>query len=222
MTQESIPDILADSHDHGEPAQGLTLEARVEALLFVADGPVSTERLVASLMTQIEEIEEAIESLRRSGLTRGVRLQRKGQYAQLVTAPELAGDIERFLGLDLSGKLSPAALETLAIIAYKQPITRAEIDSIRGVQSDSVIRSLVSKGLIEEVGRLEQAGRPIVYGTTFEFLQYFGLQDLSQLPPLEPGEEEFSLPASNGELQSEGQGMGGQSRPVQFQGSEEA
>ena len=97
------------------------------------------------------------------------------------------------LGLDLSGKLSPATLEALAIVAYKQPVTRSEVDAVRGVQSDYVMRSLVSKGLIEEIGRLDQAGRPIIYGTTFEFLQHFGLTDLSELPPLEP--DEFEIPA---------------------------
>jgi len=115
-----------------------------------------------------------------------MRLQRKGQRVQLVTAPEAAGVIERFMGLDLSSRLSPAALETLAIVAYTQPITRSDVDGVRGVNSDSVLRSLTTKGLIEEIGRLDQAGRPILYGTTFEFLQHFGLSDLSELPPLEP------------------------------------
>jgi segregation and condensation protein B len=103
----------------------------------------------------------------------------------MVTAPEAAPHIERFLDLELSSKLSAPALETLAIVAYQQPVTRAEMEAVRGVNCDSVLRTLLSKGLIEEVGRLPQAGRPIVYGTTFEFLQHFGLQDLAELPPLE-------------------------------------
>jgi segregation and condensation protein B len=103
----------------------------------------------------------------------------------MVTAPEAADQVRRFLGLELSGKLSPAALETLAIVAYRQPVTRAQIEAIRGVNSDSVLRTLVNHGLIEEQGRLEQAGRPIIFGTTFEFLQQFGLSDLEQLPSLE-------------------------------------
>ena len=107
---------------------------------------------------------------------------------QMVTAPESADHVRRFLGLELSGKLSAAALETLAIIAYRQPATRAQIESIRGVNSDSVLRTLLNYGLIEEVGRLDQAGRPILYGTTFEFLQEFGLSDLHQLPVLSAGE----------------------------------
>ncbi|MGC8825976.1 MAG: SMC-Scp complex subunit ScpB [Anaerolineae bacterium] len=168
----------------------------IEAVLFVADEPVSVERLAATLMVDQEMVEQALDILREQCAARGVRLQRKGHRVQMVTAPETAEVVERFLGLDVTSRLSPAALETLAIVAYRQPITRAEVDAIRGVQSDSVLRTLVSRGLIEEVGRLEQAGRPILYGTTFEFLQYFGLEDLSQLPPLEP---EGSAPAEASE-----------------------
>ena len=81
-------------------------------------------------------------------------------------------------------------METLAIVAYRQPVTRAQVEYVRGVNSDSVLRTLINRGLIEERGRLEQVGRPIVYGTTFEFLQYFGLQDLAELPPLDEGERD--------------------------------
>jgi len=93
--------------------------------------------------------------------------------------------VERFLGLEATSRLSRAALETLAIIAYRQPISRPQVDAIRGVNSDGVIRSLLSKGLIEEVGRAEGPGRPILYGTTAAFLQAFGLTSLDELPPLE-------------------------------------
>jgi segregation and condensation protein B len=103
----------------------------------------------------------------------------------MVTAPEATDFVRRFLGLELTSKLSPAALETLAIVAYRQPATRAQIEAVRGVNSDSVLRTLVNRGLVEEVGRLDQAGRPIIYGTTFEFLQQFGLSSVEQLPPLE-------------------------------------
>ena len=105
----------------------------------------------------------------------------------MVTAPEAAGYVRRFLGLELTGKLSPAALETLAVVAYRQPTTRADVEAVRGVNSDSVLRTLINRGLIEEQGRLDQAGRPIVYGTTFEFLQHFGLSGIDQLPPLGEG-----------------------------------
>jgi len=160
----------------------------IEALLFVADEPTSLERLAQTLMVDETLVDQAVELLRGLYAGRGMRVQRKGRRVQLVTAPEAAAVIERFMGLDLSSRLSPAALETLAIVAYKQPITRSDIDGVRGVNSDSVLRSLMTKGLIEEIGRLDQAGRPILYGTTFEFLQHFGLSDLSELPPLEPAE----------------------------------
>jgi segregation and condensation protein B len=168
----------------------------VEALLFVADEPVSLERLAAVLLVEPAMLDRAITELQANSAARGIRVQRKGQRVQMVTAPEAAPAIERFLGLDLASRLSPAALETLAIVAYRQPVTRADVDAVRGVQSDSVLRSLVNKGLGEEVGRLDQAGRPILYGTTFEFLQHFGLQDLTQLPALEP--EERGTPALPG------------------------
>ena len=114
-----------------------------------------------------------------------MRLQRSGNRVQLVTAPELAPSVERFLGLEARARLSRAALETLAIIAYRQPITRPKIESIRGVGSDSVLRTLLSVGLIEEVGRAPTVGRPILYSTTFEFLQHFGLRSLEELPALD-------------------------------------
>jgi segregation and condensation protein B len=166
-------------------------ESLLESLLFVADEPVAVSQLAKVLEVEPKSIEEALERLRAEYGRRGLRIQRKGERVQMVTAPEAAPHIERFLGLRLSGKLSTAALETLAIIAYQQPITRAQIEAVRGVNCDGVLRTLTSKGLIEEIGRLKQAGRPILYGTTFEFLQYFGLQDLAELPPLEgEGDEE--------------------------------
>jgi segregation and condensation protein B len=101
---------------------------------------------------------------------------------QLTTAPELSESIEEFLGLEATSTLSQAALETLAIIAYKQPVTRPEVDVIRGVNSDGVMRTLLSKGLIEELGRADTPGRPIFYGTSSEFLQHFGLETIDALP----------------------------------------
>jgi segregation and condensation protein B len=161
------------------------VESLLESLLFVADAPVAVSQLARVLEVEVKCIEEALERLRVEYSQRGLRVQRRGERVQVVTAPDAAPYIERFLGLQLSGKLSTAALETLAIIAYQQPVTRAQIEGVRGVNCDGVLRTLARKGLIEEIGRLEQAGRPILYGTTFEFLQYFGLQDLAELPPLE-------------------------------------
>jgi segregation and condensation protein B len=123
-------------------------------------------------------------------------VQRLGERVQLVSAPEAAAAIERFLGLDLTTKLSPAALETLAIIAYKQPVTRAQIDELRGVASDGVLRTLIHRNLVEQGERLEQAGRPFQFRTTFDFLQHFGLQSLEDLPSIDGADE--STPGATG------------------------
>lgn len=156
----------------------------LEALLFVAAEPTPIQRLATALGLPQERIDVGLTQLATLCQNRGIRLQRQRDTVQLVSAAEAADTIETFLGLDLTTKLSRAALETLAIIAYRQPATRPQIDAIRGVNSDGVMRTLLNRGLIEEVGRLEQAGRPILYGTTFEFLQYFGLTSLADLPSL--------------------------------------
>lgn len=178
-----------DEIEGNEQQPGLNLQARVESLLFVASEPVSIERLASVLEVDAGQVEAVLHHLEAEYEGRGMRLQRKGRRVQMVTAPEAADLVRSFLGLELGGKLSPAALETLAIVAYSQPVTRAEIESVRGVNSDSVLRTLLNRGLLEEIGRLEQAGRPIIYGTTFEFLQQFGLSSLEQLPPLNPPED---------------------------------
>lgn len=162
------------------------LDRLLEALLFVADGPIAASQLAQVLQLDEAEIVAGLSRLQQAHLERGVRLQEdKGRY-QLVTAPEAAPYVEKLLGLDLSAKLSRAALETLAVIAYRQPVTRAQVEAVRGVDCDGVIRTLLAKGLVCDLGRLEQAGRPILLGTTPDFLQYFGLQGLAELPPLEP------------------------------------
>lgn len=177
----------------GEPLSEDELMRLVESLLFVADEPVPIARLARTLEVPEAMVQVVLDRLARECQTRGIRLQRTAGRVQLVSAPEAAPYIERFLGLELTSRLSPAALEVLAIIAYRQPITRAQIEAIRGVSCDAVLRTLVSRGLVEEVGRLEQAGRPILYGTTFQFLQYFGLSSLEELPPLEPERVQSSL-----------------------------
>ncbi len=162
----------------------LPLAALVESLLFVAPEPVSVANLAAGLAADVDQIEQALQELAALYTSRGLRVQRHRDRVQLVTAPEASAVVERFLGLDLTTRLSPAALETLAIIAYRQPITRSQIDELRGVSSDGVLRTLLHWGLVEQGERLEQAGRPFQYGTTFDFLRFFGLQSLDDLPPL--------------------------------------
>ncbi len=183
------PETRSESQAGSGERPALTVKALVECLLFVANEPIPVDRLAGVVETSGEEVEGALQALEQEYAERGLRLQRKRQRVQIVTAPEAADYVRRLLGLELTGKLSPAALETLAIVAYQQPVTRAEIEAIRGVNSDSVLRTLTSRGLIEEEGRLDQVGRPIIYGTTFEFLQEFGLLSLEQLPPLEATED---------------------------------
>ena len=157
----------------------------VESLLFVAPEPVKVSSLAAALDESLERVEEALQQIVASQMERGLRVQRQGERVQLVTPPEAAACIERFLGLDLTTRLTPAALEALAVIAYKQPVTRAQIDELRGVSSDGVLRTLLHRGLVEQGERLDTAGRPFHYRTTFDFLQHFGLQSLDDLPALE-------------------------------------
>jgi segregation and condensation protein B len=170
-----------------EPDPDQTI-ARIEALLFVASGSVAPGQLATALNVPLRMVEQYIEILERrlqsDSTPHGLRLQRHHGRIQLTTASEMSQDIERFLGLEISSKLSRAALETLAIIAYQQPVTRPEIDAVRGVSSDSVLKSLLSKGLVQEIGRAERPGRPILYTTTSDFLSHFGLNSLEELPPL--------------------------------------
>jgi len=169
--------------------QEIGLAALVESMLFVASGPIPISRLAKALETTQTAVKSLLRELGKDYETRGIRLQWTGNNVQLTTAPAAAMLIERFLGLELTTRLSQAALEVLAIIAYMQPITRPQVDQIRGVNSDGSLRTLLSKGLIEEVGRMDTPGRPILYGSTPEFLQHFGLTILDELPPLEDEEE---------------------------------
>ncbi len=166
------------------PNTGLGLSAQIEALLFVAPGAVTVSQLATALGVTNRKIEKELPVLEAEFSQRGLRLQRHRGRIQLVSAPELAPQVEFFLGLEATSRVSRAALETMAIVAYQQPVTRPQIDSIRGVNSDGVMKTLLSKGLIQEVGRAEGPGRPILYSTTPEFLGYFGLTSIDELPPL--------------------------------------
>jgi segregation and condensation protein B len=162
----------------------LDIPAALEALLFVSAEPVPPAQLATAMQISVAAVEQGLSQLDGELQTRGLRLQRHGGRVQLTTAPETADLVERFLGLEATSRLSRAALETLAIIAYQQPVTRPSVDAVRGVNSDGVMKSLLSKGLIQEIGRTEGPGRPILYGTTPDFLQHFGLNTLGELPPL--------------------------------------
>jgi segregation and condensation protein B len=168
----------------------LPLSVKIEAILFVAAEPVPATQLATALDVSSSVVERGLNELDASLLTRGLRLQRHGGRVQLTTAPEFGELIERFLGLDSTTHLTRAALETLAIVAYQQPVTRPQIDSIRGVNSDSMIKSLLNKGLVLESGRADGPGRPILYSTSPEFLQHFGLNSILEMPPLAKPEDE--------------------------------
>ena len=158
----------------------------IEAILFVAGEPVCVEDLAHALDLTVGELSEHLNALRDvyDLDARGIRLARFGDSVQLTTRPDYAPYIERLLQPIQKQSLSQAALETLSIIAYRQPVTKAEIEAVRGVKCDYSVASLVNKELICEVGRRESLGRPILYGTTPKFLQHFGIESLDELPPM--------------------------------------
>jgi len=165
--------------------QTLSLTALVEAILFVSPEPLNVNQISNLLDVTPRVVKIAIEELDQQYQDRGIRLQHHNGKIQITSAPEAASIIENMLDLETTSTLSQAALETLSIIAYQQPITRPQVDSIRGVNSDGVLRTLLSKGLIDDVGRAEGPGRPILYSTTTEFLKHFGLTSFEELPPLD-------------------------------------
>jgi segregation and condensation protein B len=171
-----------------EAAPPLSLTALVESILFVASEPVPVSLVAASLDATPEAVEDALIQLAGEYDTRGFKVLRIGDRVHLTSSPRAAAAVEKFLGYEHTIGLSRAALETLAILAYKQPLTRPGVDSIRGVNSESVLENLMAKGLVEETGRAEGPGRPILYGTTPAFLRHFGLGSMAELPPLELGD----------------------------------
>jgi segregation and condensation protein B len=181
---EEIIDAPVDGAENGERAPiGLT-EASLEALLFVAERPL-TRREIASLAgVDRDTVDARLGDLEVSLRDRGVRLLVSGDRIELTTSREAGALIARYVGADAI-RLSPAALETLAIVAYRQPVTKAAVERIRGVDSDYTIRALLHRRLVVELGRAEAPGRPFLYGTGFEFLERFGLTTLEELPPLD-------------------------------------
>lgn len=170
------------------------MAAALEALLFIAPEPVPLPDLRRALQVRQPTLERVIEFLGKSLSEgkRGLRLQRHNDMLRLVTAPETALYIEKLKGAQATQRLSDAALETLALIAYTQPTTRPQIEAIRGVDCSGVVNTLMQRGLVVEVGRLDTVGHPILYGTTLAFLQHFGLERPDQLPSV------AGLPFRNG------------------------
>ena len=167
-----------------EPAHELSV-AQLEALLFVAEKPLSRREIATLAGVDRQTVDELLGDLEVALRERGLRLVAAGDAVQLVTAPDAGALIARYVGADAT-RLSPAALETLAIVAYRQPVTRGLIERIRGVDSDYVLRTLLHRRLVVEQGRADTPGRPILYGTGFDFLERFGLTSLDDLPPLDP------------------------------------
>jgi segregation and condensation protein B len=169
-------------------------KAIIEGLLFAAgDGGLSLKQIAIVLEISEEQAISVLDELKAdySKADRGIQLIELAGVYQLATKKEHAPYLKKLVEAPGSSSLSQAALETLAIIAYRQPITRAEIEEIRGVKSDKPLQTLIAKALVKEIGRAEGTGRPILYGTTKEFLDYFGLKTIEELPPLpELNEEE--------------------------------
>ena len=190
MTNEETPTHLKKRKpkliERPEPEELLPI---LEAVLFVADAPIEVAALARTVNAPKQEVLDRLADLAEACRDRGVRLQQTGDLVQLVSAPRTAAYVERFLGLE-HPPLTNASLETLAIIAYRQPMTRAGIESVRGVDCDGPIRTLIARGLIEEVGRAPVIGRPTLFGTTVRFLEYFGLEKPDDLPPLPQLDEE--------------------------------
>ncbi len=159
-------------------------EAALEALLFVAERPLTRREIATLAGTDRATVDARLGDLEVGLGTRGIRLVVDGDRVELATAPEAGALVARYVGAE-AVRLSPASLETLAIVAYRQPITKAAVERIRGVDSDYTMRSLQHRRLIVELGRADAPGRPFLYGTGFEFLERFGLTSLDGLPPLD-------------------------------------
>lgn len=179
---DEVLDRLAGSSP-GPGAARLSIED-LEALLFVAERPLSRREIATVAGVDAETVDGILGDLEVALRDRGIRVVSSGERVQLVTAPGAGSLIARYVGAE-GQRLSPAALETLAIVAYRQPVTRGGIERIRGVDSDYVVRSLLHRRLVVELGRAETPGRPILYGTGFEFLERFGLTSLDELPVLD-------------------------------------
>jgi segregation and condensation protein B len=157
----------------------------IESLLFVAEKPVSIKELAEASGIMSSEIQKHLKEIAEDFKEKGIRLIKKDENFHFATAPENSKEVSALLNEELRNELSPAAIEVLAIITYKQPITRGEIEEIRGVNSDYLVKNLLIRGLICEVGRKETVGKPVQYGTTLQFINFFGLHTDENIPKLE-------------------------------------
>ncbi|MFH2033961.1 MAG: SMC-Scp complex subunit ScpB [Candidatus Margulisiibacteriota bacterium] len=164
---------------------GDKIKSIIESLLFVTRKPLTLEEMERIIGAEKQQLEESLNALEQEYSCRGVRVLRVAHGYILGTDPDNSGFVDALITTKIEATLSPAALETLAIVSYRQPITRGEIEVVRGVNSDGVVDTLLEKKLIEPKGKSQTVGRPMLFGTTQEFLRHFGLKDLQDLPPLE-------------------------------------
>lgn len=178
-----------------------SLKGRIEAVLYVSGEAVSIRDMAKALQISEPALKKALNEIRDEYdyEQRGFLLKRFGDKVQLATRPLYSEDVVRLLQPVQQQSLTQAAMETLAVVAYKQPVTRAEVEAIRGVKCDYSLQSLMIKGMIDEVGRKDTIGRPILYGTTDKFLSHFGIQTLEELPPLPEHDEEAASEAGDAE-----------------------
>ncbi len=181
MTERGVS--VGETEETAESTEALT-STTLEALLFVAERPLSRREIASLTGADAGTVDALLGDLEVTLRDRGIRLLAADERVQLATAPEAGALIARYIGAD-GARLSAASLETLAIVAYRQPITRSAVERIRGVDSDYVLRSLLHRRLVVEHGRADTPGRPILYATGFDFLERFGLTSLDELPPLE-------------------------------------
>jgi segregation and condensation protein B len=189
------------------------LKRVIESILFVADGPVDVRTLARLAEATADDVNSALDELGEESSTRGVRIQRTGQAAQMVSAPETAPFVQTYLGIDEHQRLSPTVLVTLTVIAYKQPVTKGEVERILRKNCDYSVMMLKARELITEIGRAEGPGRPYLYGTTFKFLEHFGLEKPEDLPPLP--ELEVAAAAAEAQEESSEAGEGGETPATQ-------
>lgn len=161
------------------------IKGAVESILFISKKPISAKEISECNHFEIEIVEKILEELILEYESKSLQIIKLAKGYIMATRPKFSAYIESFLKNPLHITLSPQALETLSIISYRQPIAKPDIENIRGVMCDAVIKSLFEKKLIKEMGRADRIGRPILYGTTQDFLKHFGLNDLSDLPPLD-------------------------------------
>lgn len=182
-----MSNIDVEQYEFKDLSRKARMKSVIESLLFVTGEPLLLKDISANLELDEKIVADILEDMAKDYLNeaRGILLISINGAYQLVTKKENSEYIQKLLKKNRRQSLSQASIESLAIIAYKQPITRIDIDEIRGVKSESALQKLVEKGLIKEVGRLEVPGRPILYGTTDEFLRQFGLKTLNELPTLD-------------------------------------